>query len=541
MSTVLPQIEHVVFLMLENRSFDNLLGWLYQGEDRPKHIIASPRQEDEPFHGLERDKYFNLLPNDSTRHYVKYGASHYNSPSTDPHEPHQHVNVQLFDLPHKSKKQPEHGRPATMGGFLKDYYHSHVGHLAPACDEPDPVGSLAKHLSKKMSREQALEIMEAFTPQQLPVINGLAKAYAVSDQWFSSVPTQTMANRAFSVCGTSLAKLNHELTELVDNHGLVFGLVPGKYHARTIWQTLSENGYDKPSDWMIYYQSAELKHFCLTKEAFHIPDPHEHVALVKDFFHAVKHGTLPSFSYLEPAWYDVLPPYTNGNSYHPPCNVLPGEAFLKKLYDALTHNPEQWRKTLLIVTFDEHGGTYDHVPPPWGAVPPWGSGKPPHMLEEDFGFDRFGVRVPTLLISPWIDEATVFRSSTDVPYDHTSLIATILKWKGIPKEAWNMGERVNHAPTFEGVLTRATPRTDRPTIEMSADELAHLAELEASEHFPITPMQLKLLPFVLRHASGGTLDEAGLLQTMADMLKDAQYASDLIARVKEFAAQHGNG
>lgn len=540
MSPILPQIEHVVFLMLENRSFDNLLGWLYQGEDRPKHIIASPQQKDEPFHGLERNKYFNLFHGDSTPHYVKHGASHYNLPSTDPHEPHRHVNVQLFDLPENSTEQPERGQPATMGGFLNDYYHSHIGSLAPACDEPPPVGPLAKALSKKMTRELALEIMEAFTPQQLPVINGLAKAYAVSDQWFSSVPTQTMANRAFSVCGSSLAKLNGKLTELVDNHGLVFGVVPERYHTRTIWQTLSENGYKSRSDWMIYYQSLELKEFCLTKQAFHIPDDHEHVAPIEKFFHDVDHGTLPSFSYLEPAWYDVLPPYTNGNSYHPPSNVLPGEAFLKQLYDALTRNPDQWRKTLLIITFDEHGGTYDHVPPPWGAVPPWGDRKAP-PLEEGFGFDRFGVRVPTLLISPWIDEATVFRSCTDMPYDHTSLIATILKWKGIPKEAWNMGERVKHAPTFEGVLTRSTPRADHPKIEMSADQLHHLAKMEASDHHPITPMQLKLLPFVLHHASGGALDEAGLLQTMADILKDAESAPDLIARVKDFAARHGNG
>lgn len=541
MNPVMPHIEHVVFLMLENRSFDNLLGWLYQGEDRPKHIIAAPHKKDEPFHGLKPDTYFNHHPKDHARHYVKQGASHYNSPRTDPHEPHQHVNIQLFDLPENSTGQPEHGKPATMGGFLKDYYYSHTGPLAPACDEPDPVGFLAKHLSKPMTYEPSLEIMEAFTPQQLPVINGLAKAYAVSDQWFSSVPTQTMANRAFSVCGTSLAPLNDELTELVDNHGLVFGLVPGRYHARTIWQTLSDNGYKKPSDWMIYYHSVEVTKFCLTQNAFKIPDHHEHVAPIEHFFKAAKHGRLPSFSYLEPAWYDVLPPYTNGNSYHPPSNVLPGEVFLKKLYDALTHNPDQWRKTLLIITFDEHGGTYDHVPPPWGAVPPWGFGKPPHALEENFGFDRFGVRVPTLLISPWIDEATVFRSTTDMPYDHTSLIATILKWKGIPKESWNMGERVNHAPTFEGVLTRSTPRADHPKIEMSADELAHLAAFEAREHHLITPMHLKLLPFVLHHASGGTLDGDQLLQTMADFLKESQTAPDLIARVKEFAARHGNG
>ncbi|MDG5497478.1 alkaline phosphatase family protein [Niveispirillum sp. BGYR6] len=540
MSRVLPQIEHVVFLMLENRSFDNLLGWLYEGEDRPKHIIASPKQKDEPFHGLEHNKYFNLRPGDPpSLHYVRYGASHYNSPSTDPHEPHQHVTVQLFDLPHDYQGQPKHGEPATMGGFLNDYYYSHIGHLAPACDEPDPVGSLARALSKKMTPELSLEIMDAFTPQQLPVINGLAKAYAVSDQWFSSVPTQTMANRAYSICGSSLAKLNGELVELVDNHGLLFGVVPGKYHAKSIWETLHEHGHRDTKDWMIYYQTKEMNGFCLTRNAFKIPDADKHVTHIDEFFRAVERDELPSFSYLEPNWYNVLPPYQNGNSYHPPSNVLPGEVFLKELYDALTRNTKLWQKTLLIITFDEHGGTYDHFPPPWGAIPPWGTGRAPHKCEQDFGFDRFGVRVPTLLISPWIDEATVFRSTTDVPYDHTSLIATILKWKGIPKDKWDMGERVYHAPTFEGVLTRATPRRDLPKIEVSEDEWAHLAALEASTHCPVTPMQLKFLPFVLRHLCDDTLDEAGLLQALADILKDAECAADLNARVKDFGARYG--
>lgn len=130
-----------------------------------------------------------------------------------------------------------------------------------------------------------------------------------------------------------------------------------------------------------------------------------------------------------------------------------GENLLASVVHALQSNRDAWNKTLLVVTFDEHGGTFDHVAPPWGAVAP-----DSHAGTWTFKFDRFGVRVPTLLISPWIPEKTVFRSETGVPYDHTSIIATVFKWKNIPRPS-GLGARVAAAPTFENVLTLTTPRT----------------------------------------------------------------------------------
>src|SRR3954466_1691225 len=104
----------------------------------------------------------------------------------------------------------------------------------------------------------------------------------------------------------------------------------------------------------------------------------------------------------------------------------PGEAFVNQVYEALVAN-DAWQRTLLVITFDEHGGTYDHVDPGWGAI------QPDHYLGPDgFAFNRYGVRVPTLLISPWIPKNTVFRSSNPgLKYDHTSLIATLLRWRGV--------------------------------------------------------------------------------------------------------------
>jgi phospholipase C len=101
--------------------------------------------------------------------------------------------------------------------------------------------------------------------------------------------------------------------------------------------------------------------------------------------------------FLEPSW------GAKENSQHPNYNVALGEQFIHDVYYALRNGPA-WRQTLLIITYDEHGGCYDHVPPPWGATPP-------DNIAGEFGFDfsRFGPRVPTVLVSPLIEAGTVFR------------------------------------------------------------------------------------------------------------------------------------
>jgi phospholipase C len=207
-----------------------------------------------------------------------------------------------------------------------------------------------------------------------------------------------------------------------------------------------------------------------------------------------------------------------GNEFHPVEDTMVGEFFVKRLYDLVSRSPA-WERTLLVITFDENGGTYDHFPPPptgdyknavhRPSVDPAVNGLPklpevvrvvlpggktlplpdvgkadflpggwmlPEAVKEldktthtqfGFEFDMFGLRVPALLISPYIKPRTVFRSPTDVPFDHTSIIATILKWRGIDPATARLGERVTNAPTFEGVLEgidaagAARPRDDR--------------------------------------------------------------------------------
>src|SRR5487761_1240466 len=170
-----------------------------------------------------------------------------------------------------------------------------------------------------------------------------------------------------------------------------------------------------------------------------------HFGVFTDFTAAAAAGTLPAFTFLEPSW------SSTGNSQHPNYDVALGEQLIHDTYEALRSGPG-WAQTLFVLTYDEHGGCYDHVPPPWGATPPDNS-----VGEFGFGFDRFGLRVPTLLISPLIAPGTVYRvPAGSVPLDHTSVLKTIEQRWNIPP----LTARDAAAPGFGDVLTLTTPRTD---------------------------------------------------------------------------------
>lgn len=454
----MTEIKHIVYLMLENRSFDNLLGWLYEDSAPERNI---PEQEVPDYDGLKEDLYSNPGP-DGKSYPITKGTGHLMYvPQHDPHEEYSHVNAQLYG----SETNPEAGQQAQMKGFYNDY------------------------LTYQDSPEQ---IMMTYTTEEVSVLNGLAKNFAVSDRYFSSVPSQTNGNRAFAASGNSLGlNKDNQLESWVNNRAAaVFGAgepIGRQYNQKTLWNVLTDNGMDKPSDWMIYYSKAkgfwgwlENKHkvegYCYTRaimQQLQGAELDQHFAPMDDFLNAAKNDALPSVCFLEPLW-GGGPTHTlsaQGSDYHPPTNLLPGEAFVKQIYDALTSNQALWNKTLFIINFDEHGGTYDHVAPPTNAKEPWADsrdGTPtPENFELGFKFDRFGVRVPLILVSPHVQASTVFRAQGDTPYDHTSVIATILNHMGVPKDKWQLGSRTANAPTFEGVFTGNPLRTDIPTVTVN--------------------------------------------------------------------------
>lgn len=440
----MKNIKNIVYVMMENRGFDHVLGWLYE-KDQPKQFLPS-QTTPKVYNGLNTGNYYNPDKN-GVKHYVQKIPDFTNNPcpSVDPHEDYTHVNVQLFGstVTPKSPQQP------NMLGFIKDF--------------------------SDQNKNNPEEIMNCYCLNSLPVLNFLAGVYAVSDAYYSSVPTQTNCNRAFAGSGNSIGMLNGKITGMVDNHwGPSNGHEwdPYEFIGPTMWNVLYNNGYKSKDDWMIYHSQLwpghGLGYYCFTQDMFW-PSLHnmgDHFADIQEFFDKAKSGNLPSFSFIEPAWYEE---FWNGNDYHPPGNLVPGEKFLVSLYGALRESP-QWEETLLIINFDEHGGTFDHAAPPWNASPPWQNTahgtKPPQTTEYNFLFDRFGVRVPLVLVSPYIENGTVFRSNTNVPLDHTSVIATILKHFNIDKNKWNLGSRVYNAPTFEFVLTLDTPRKDIPEMKL---------------------------------------------------------------------------
>ncbi len=184
----MSEIKHIVYLMLENRSLDNVLGWLYDAKHPPKCCI--PHEAEPSYDGLKPDTYFNL-DGDGRKHFVTRGTGHVmNVPSVDPNEDYLHINYQLFG----SLETPVEPAPPTMGGFYKDF------EALPKAD-PD-------------------QIMQSYTREELPVLNGLAKNFAVSDRYFCSCPTETNCNRAFAACGNSLGNnAQGELEAWINNRG----------------------------------------------------------------------------------------------------------------------------------------------------------------------------------------------------------------------------------------------------------------------------------------------------------------------------------
>jgi phospholipase C len=301
-----------------------------------------------------------------------------------------------------------------MQGFVVDYEHPTTG---------NPV-----------------EIMEPFSSAQVPVLSVLARNYAISDAWFCSVPSQTWPNRAFVHAGTSNGNVNN------GDHPN-----PWDWNVRTIFNVLHDLG----ASWSVYSDSVFPT---LTRTMFpQLWNPLLSGQLkgFDDFEECCRKGSLAAYSFIEPNF------LTSPNDYHPPHDVRAGEEFLRRIWNAVSQSPN-WNETLLIITFDEHGGTYDHVLPPAGAAAPDQKSQPG---QNGFRFDRFGVRVPAVLVSPWIEPGTVFRSNTGTPLDHTSILATLRDWLQIPVESMLPSKRIANAPTLEYVLTRSTPRSDKPAIE----------------------------------------------------------------------------
>jgi len=161
---------------------------------------------------------------------------------------------------------------------------------------------------------------------------------------------------------------------------------------------------------------------------------------------------------------------TGPRDQHPPSPVSNGESLIKDVYDSLRASP-QWNQTLFIVTYDEHGGFYDHVSPPMNGIPnPDGK----YDSEHNFNYDRLGVRVPTVMMSPWIEASTVVHEPSSAHFDHTSHMHTFRKlFPDLPSKP--LTQREAWSATYESVLNRPVssgPRACPATLELPASKRA---------------------------------------------------------------------
>ena len=375
-------MDHVVVVMFENRSFDNLLGRLYQPGE-----VAS-------FEGVIGKELSNRVPDwaehrpqDGT---VSYGvAASMNTPSPDSGEELPHVNTQLFGIIDEENRfklpadtsfnYPRDGQAPTMEGFLADY-----------------ISVLTDELGRQPMVEEYSQIMTGYTPEQMPVLSVIARGFATFDHWFCDVPTCTYPNRSFFHAGASSGYVVNTSPP---------GSFPRTNDVETLFDRLDAAGLT----WRVYCDPPS--HYSLTG-VIHAPRLASRFATnffsTRQFFQDAERGELPTYSFIEPqiiGWNhnDMHPPFggvvaTMGKAlgaedaaslhFDPPSSLIGGEDLLARVYNAIrsssSANRSNYLNTTLLVTFDEHGGTYDHVPPP-PAVPPDGAGAPGQM---GFRFNR---------------------------------------------------------------------------------------------------------------------------------------------------------
>eukprot|EP01088_Endostelium_zonatum_P017720 TRINITY_DN536_c0_g1_i1.p1 TRINITY_DN536_c0_g1~~TRINITY_DN536_c0_g1_i1.p1 ORF type:complete len:540 (+),score=150.31 TRINITY_DN536_c0_g1_i1:60-1622(+) len=335
--------------------------------------------------------------------------------------------------PDVTPDDPDHGVPGTrrqiygfaknetdpnMSGFVYDYY---------ICGDTAARGA---------------NIMRVFNQTSLPVLSKLALEYAVFDRWYSSVPGPTQPNRMFFHSATSYG------ATIDDRENLALG-----YPQRTLF----DNIWDSGLSWRDYWSDFPTILFL-----WNLRDP-EYVFNYREmssFYDDAASGDLPSYSFLEPRWFNFWS--WNASDQHPPHSVQEGEFLLASIYNAVRNGPK-WNKTLFIITYDEHGGFYDHVTPPQHNIPAPDDHKPPKD-NDPFNFTRLGVRVPMIMVSPWIEKGSVVHEPKTAHYDHTSFAATLKKVWGL--QGGFLTKRDAWAATFEEVLMqRNVARSEEECIK----------------------------------------------------------------------------
>ena len=386
----LDALKHVVVLMMENRSFDHMLG-----------SLKATNPLIDGIDGTQSNPDINGKPV-----FVQPLAEFQSQLDPDPNHHFPAVDLQIFGGDQSST------RVANMQGFVKSYYQQ----------------------QEDVAHSQ--KIMYYFSEDKLPVLTSLATNFAVFNRWFASIPGPTICNRAFAHYGTSFGQV-----------GMNVFYPQGK----SVYERLEEGG-----------RSAKLYYFDEASSTMEVVNLLQHqpqlFGTYDQFLADCKSGTLPDYSFIEPNYTD----HDNDDGaqlacdQHPDHNIQAGELFIASVYNAIRQNPALWASTALLIVYDEHGGTWSYIPPPSCSGDGHSAGPADTELNYTFNFDRLGVRVPAILISPWVAKGTVV--GTDRVFEHASIPNTVTRHFLGSNTAGTAREQ--NAQTFLDLLSLDTMRTD---------------------------------------------------------------------------------
>jgi phospholipase C len=230
----------------------------------------------------------------------------------------------------------------------------------------------------------------------------------VFNRWFASIPGPTICNRAFAHYGTSFGRVDMNPFDIIEPFKSVYSRLVNATPKRTA---------------KVYYYDTTSS----TMEVVNLlQDQPELFGTYQQFLSDCDKGFLPNYSFVEPNYND----HENddgeqvASDQHPDHDVQAGEFLIAEVYMRIKRNPKLWASTALLVVYDEHGGIYDHVVPPTCPQDKFKASANSTGTGMEFKFDRLGVRVPAILISPWIPKNTV----VDRVFDHASIPATVTKF-----------------------------------------------------------------------------------------------------------------
>lgn len=417
-----PALEHIFVLMLENRSFDHMLA--FSGIPGITHALPT-----------DTNRYRN------TEYSVGAAGAPWAMPSDPGHE-FADVLVQLCGPDVKHKPWTHYPTTIRNSGFVASYATS-TTESEPGAPTPPPLTDIG-------------DIMRCFdTPNQLPVLQQLATEFAVCDHWFSSLPGPTWPNRLFvhgaSSGGWTRSPSAEQLTDWY-RKSVLFTLPNG-----TIFDKLTA----AQLPWRIYADQDGPQAGGVPMAAALAGITYQHNTLDFSTFGSdlAGGGYDAAYTFIEPNYGDVLDgAFTGGSSQHPTDGVTRGEALIKATYEAIRQSP-LWERSLLIITWDEHGGFHDSVAPHAVTAPHDGSPHDATINPGGFLFDRLGVRVPAIVISPLIPRGTV----DSTVHEHSCVPATIERQFGLAP----MTKRDEHAHDLLALCTLTSPRTDCPTSLVS--------------------------------------------------------------------------